>query len=186
VKQRWDDLVTRDPALDWGALMARIDLIFRSFHEAWTKQELALARPYLSDNLFQTQRYWVEAYQRQKLKNLTDGARIVAVHLARVVSDARYDAITVRVFATGLDYTVDERGEVVGGSKARERAYSEYWTLIRGVDRAGAPRATADCPSCGADLDVNMAGVCRYCDAKVTAGEFDWVLSRIEQDEAYG
>jgi hypothetical protein len=30
-----------------------------------------------------------------------------------------------------------------------------------------------------------MAGSCEHCNAKVTSGEFDWVLSRIEQDEAY-
>jgi hypothetical protein len=30
-----------------------------------------------------------------------------------------------------------------------------------------------------------MAGTCKYCQAKVTTGEFDWVLSRIEQDEVY-
>jgi ferredoxin len=30
-----------------------------------------------------------------------------------------------------------------------------------------------------------MAGNCAYCHVKVTAGEFDWVLSRIEQDESY-
>ena len=30
-----------------------------------------------------------------------------------------------------------------------------------------------------------MAGSCTHCNAKVTSGEFDWVLSRIEQDEAY-
>jgi hypothetical protein len=31
-----------------------------------------------------------------------------------------------------------------------------------------------------------MAGNCTYCKAKVTSGEFDWVLSQIEQDESYG
>ena len=30
-----------------------------------------------------------------------------------------------------------------------------------------------------------MAGVCTYCQVKVTTGDFDWVLSRIEQDEVY-
>jgi hypothetical protein len=30
-----------------------------------------------------------------------------------------------------------------------------------------------------------MAGECRYGKAKVTTGEFDWVLTRIEQDEGY-
>jgi hypothetical protein len=42
------------------------------------------------------------------------------------------------------------------------------------------------CPSCGAPLDnVNAAGICGYCDGKITSGRFDWVLSRIEQAEAY-
>jgi hypothetical protein len=186
VQDRWRSLVARDPALGWDTLTARVDLVFRTFHAAWRQQDLAPVRPFLSDNLFQAQTYWVEAYKRQRLRNLTDGARIVGVQLARIVSDARYDAITVRVFATGLDYTVDEHGAVVGGSRDRERAYSEYWTLIRGIDRTGAPRVDPVCPSCGAGLDVNMAGKCAHCGAKVTAGEFDWVLSRSEQDEVYG
>jgi hypothetical protein len=30
-----------------------------------------------------------------------------------------------------------------------------------------------------------MEGNCAYCGALVTAGDFDWVLSRIEQDDSY-
>ena len=105
--------------------------------------------------------------------------------MSDVRSDVHYDAITVRLFASGLDYTLDEHGRVVSGSKHRERAYSEYWTLIRGASVRGAPRLTRECPSCGAPLEVNMAGSCTHCQAKITSGEFDWVLSRIEQDEAY-
>ena len=182
---RWKALTDRDPALTWPGFTARIELVFRTFHQAWTGREPLLVRPYLSDNLFQTQLYWIEAYRRQHLVNRTDGAHIVTTHLCRVIADARYDAVTVRVFATGLDYTVNDAGEVVGGNKERPREYTEYWTLIRGNDRTGAPRATPECPSCGATIEVNMAGQCRYCNAKVTSGEFDWVLSRIEQDEVY-
>ena len=43
----------------------------------------------------------------------------------------------------------------------------------------------ANCPNCGALLKINMAGVCEYCNGKLSSGAFDWVLSRIEQDEAY-
>jgi hypothetical protein len=30
-----------------------------------------------------------------------------------------------------------------------------------------------------------MAGTCDHCGAHVTGGEFDWVLSKIEQDDSY-
>ena len=41
------------------------------------------------------------------------------------------------------------------------------------------------CPSCGAPLDLTMAGNCERCGIHLTLGEFDWVLSKIEQDESY-
>ena len=92
----------------------------------------------------------------------------------------------MRLFAKGLDYVVDDSGKVLSGSKSRQRAYSEYWTLVRGTNRKGPTRTDLACPSCGAPLDINMVGDCKYCKAKVTTGDFDWVLSKIEQDEAYG
>lgn len=37
----------------------------------------------------------------------------------------------------------------------------------------------------GAALAEGQAAVCEYCGGKVTTGDFPWILSRIEQDEAY-
>ncbi len=180
-----DALWRRDPSFLWPAFEQRVALIFGEFQLAWSNRDLVKMRPYLSDNLFQMQEYWVEAYRAQKLRNVTENARIERIELARVESDASFDALTIRLWATSLDYTVTDDGKLVTGSKSRERRYSEYWTLIRGSSRKGPTRTEPVCPNCGAPLDINMVGTCKYCQAKVTSGEFDWVLSRIEQDEAY-
>jgi len=37
------------------------------------------------------------------------------------------------------------------------------------------------CPNCGANLELSDSGKCQYCDAVVTSGEYDWVLSEITQ-----
>ncbi len=184
---RLAELMSRDPSVTGTALQKRLHRIFHTFQAAWSNQDLTPMRPYLSDFLFQTQSYWVRAYRDAGLINRTDQSRILEVQFAKVVRDAYFDAITVRMFATGLDVTVDRQsGKVVGGNAQRERTYSEYWTLIRGVNVTGAPRETGDCPNCGAPTtQINMAGQCTHCNAHVTAGEFDWVLSRIEQDDSY-
>jgi hypothetical protein len=39
------------------------------------------------------------------------------------------------------------------------------------------------CPNCGAPLEINQIGECKYCKAAVASGRFDWVLSRIEQED---
>ena len=124
-------------------------------------------------------------YKRQSLINHTDGARILDIHMANVTTDAVFDAITVRVFATGKDFTVTEDGQLVSGSQKYERRYSEYWTFIRGRSVVAAPSTDPTCPNCAAPIAVNMAGSCKHCDVKITRGDFDWVLSRIEQDESY-
>jgi uncharacterized protein with PIN domain len=65
--------------------------------------------------------------------------------------------------------------------------FTEYWTFVRTAGKSHRAEATAaNCPSCGAPLDnVSESGVCGYCDARITGGEYDWVLSAIDQDEAY-
>jgi ribosomal protein L37AE/L43A len=66
------------------------------------------------------------------------------------------------------------------------RRWSEYWTFIRNRNaKAQHARTELSCPNCGAPLKVNATGICQFCGGKVTSGEFDWVLSKIEQDESY-
>jgi hypothetical protein len=162
-----------------------VGVIFNELQPAWSTREWARARPFVSDQLFQMLAYWIESYKRAGLRNVTENARITGIELAAVVSDRYYDAVTVRVRATGLDYTVADDGRVLSGSRSRERPYTEYWTLIRGSSARTRALAEKACPNCGAPLAINMSGNCTHCGAKVTSGEFDWVLSRIEQDEAY-
>lgn len=179
-------LGARDPSFDVQALFARVGLVFQTLQVAWSSLSWERARPYLSDNLWTAQTYWIEAYRRSGLRNVMENPRIGKLELARVTSDRWYDAITLRVYATGLDYTLRESdGAVVGGDRKRERQYTEYWTLIRATGARGPARTDAACPGCGAPLDINAAGECGHCRVKLTSGQFDWVLSRIEQDETY-
>jgi len=186
LEPRMAALRARDPAFDQALVQQRVGMIFQTMQHAWTSLEWDRARPFLGDNLFHAQRYWIDAYRRSGLRNVTQRTRILRIDLARVAQDRWFDAITLRVYATGLDYTIrDVDRAVVGGNPARERMYSEYWTLLRGVSASGPTRVQPVCPSCGAALQVNMAGQCGHCSAKVNSGEFDWVLARIEQDEVY-
>ena len=58
-------------------------------------------------------------------------------------------------------------------------------TLNRAPRDKLAAGASGKCGNCGAPLKVTMAGSCEFCGAHVTAGAFDWVLSKIEQDDTY-
>jgi hypothetical protein len=183
---RFQELQQRDPAVSWQALTGRVAHIFDELQVAWSARDPLRIRPYVSDNQFQAMYYWIDLYTQAKCRNLNENAAILRIDLANVLTDAHYDAITLRIFASGLDYTVSDDGKLLSGNRHQPRTYSEYWTLIRGTASRGEPRKDSNCPHCGAPLRIGMAGTCEYCRVKITAGEFDWVLSRIEQDESYG
>jgi predicted lipid-binding transport protein (Tim44 family) len=176
-----------NPTFSWGHFQARARLIFDELQAAWSTLNWERARPHETDNLFQMHQYWIDAYKRQHLRNALDQCSVTAMQPVKITEDAFYNSITLRIGAQGYDYTVDDGGKVVSGSKTSLRQWSEYWTFIRNRNaKPVAARTDLNCPNCGAPLKVNTVGICEFCGGKITSGEFDWVLSRIEQDESYG
>jgi hypothetical protein len=175
-----------NPQFSWTSFQERARLIFNELQAAWSSLNWDRARPHETDNIFQMHQYWIDAYKRQGLRNIVDNLAIVAMQPVKIQEDAFYHAITVRIWAQGNDYTIDQSGRVVSGSKSRLRSWSEYWTFIRNKSaKPAAAHVDLNCPNCGAPLKVNASGICEFCGGKITSGEFDWVLSKIEQDEAY-
>jgi hypothetical protein len=164
----------------------RLAMIYTELNKAWSEGKLAPIRGFVSDGLYDYLQYWIDAYQAQGLRNALVDMRITKTELAKVVRDTYFSSVTVRIWGTGKDFVVHgATGKVVRGSKRRERAYSEYWTLIRSASRTGPARTDKRCNNCGAPLQITMAGACSHCGAHVTSGEFDWVLSKVEQDDSY-
>ncbi|MDP2311814.1 MAG: TIM44-like domain-containing protein [Pseudomonadota bacterium] len=177
----------RHPDFQWEGFRSRVIEVFVRIQQAWSDGKWEQARPFETDFLFQQHRYWIERYAAEGLRNGSANIQVTDVVLARVTVDAYLEAVTVRIFAQMRDWTEDRAGNVVGGSKVKDRVFSEYWTFLRSAGKTARPRDEVDrCPSCGAPLDnVSETGVCGYCDAKITGGDYDWVLSTIDQDEAY-
>jgi endogenous inhibitor of DNA gyrase (YacG/DUF329 family) len=177
---------SNNPPFSWGEFQARARLIFDELQAAWSTLNWERARPHETDNLFQMHQYWIDAYRRQRLRNALDQCTVTAMQPVKIMEDKFYNSITLRIGAQGYDYTVNDSGRIISGSKTSLRRWSEYWTFIRNRQaQPMAARADLNCPNCGAPLKVNIAGVCQFCGGKITSGDFDWVLSKIEQDESY-
>jgi hypothetical protein len=160
----------------------RVRFIASELQAAWSARDWERVRPLETEPLFQMHRYWIDAYRAQGLTNYVDGFTITNIEVAKSSRDAFYESLTVRIFAKGADYTVDEDGDVVSGSRTRTRAWSEYWTFIRSAAPAS---GTINCPNCAATVTLGATGICDFCGGKLTSGTFDWILSAIEQDEVY-
>jgi predicted lipid-binding transport protein (Tim44 family) len=183
--------LARNPEFDWGRFTKRTRSTFIELQHAWSSLDWERARPLETDTLFQGHRFWIERYKRQQLRNVLDEIDVTNIVVCNIEPDPFYEAITVRIFSSMLDYTVDLGNELVGGNEHTPRQFSEYWTFIRSRKhtKPGEPEKVISdkpvCPSCGVLLEINQAGVCTHCDTLVASGEFDWVLALIQQDESY-
>ena len=177
----------RHPEFDPRGFGTRVEHVYRALQAAWSSGRWNEARPYVTDRMFQTLRFWVERYTAHGLRNQLTDVELERVRIVKVQVDAWYESITVRLWGSMKDSIVRSDGKVVGGNPNQPRRFSEYWTFLRAAGGEAGTRADQPgCPSCGAPLDrINQAGICGYCDTKITTGRFDWVLARIEQPEAY-
>jgi len=159
---------------------------FTDIYTNWSKLTWNDVRHLLTDRLWESYKFWIDEYKRNGYRNMLDDTKILKMHLAKIETDKFYEAVTVRIYASAKDYVVNNQGTVLGGYKKAPRVFSEYWTFIR---RSGVENDNYDmksCPNCGAPLDkMGQNGVCDYCGAKVSTGEFSWVLAVITQDEEY-
>jgi len=178
---------TRYPQFRRPAFQQKVRDIFVQLQDAWTSGRWEHARAYQTDHLYQSHRYWMDRYHDFGLRNVLEQVEVMDVTIVKLTADAFYEAATVRIKARMIDYTVDKSGAVVGGHKSKPRTFTEYWTFIRTAGKSSARQGDLQhCPSCGGPLDkLSQMGVCGYCGAKIASGAHDWVLSTIEQDEAY-
>ncbi len=180
-------LKQRHGAFDEAAFAQRTALVFERLQSAWSDGRWSEARPFVTDRMFQTLRFYVEGYERAGLRNHLDDIHLERQQIVRVEVDRYFEAITVRLWGSMKDSVIDGTGRVVGGNADVARRFSELWTFLRSAEGAGDSHGDRlACPSCGAPLDrVNETGICGYCDSKITTGRFDWVLARIEQPESW-
>jgi predicted lipid-binding transport protein (Tim44 family) len=174
-----------DPAFDATAFFARVRTAFMTLEDAWCRQQLDAGRAFLSPGAYFAWSAQLETLAAEGRRNVMEHLTVNAVTPLRVVHGRVFDDLTVRISAASADYEVDKDGRVVFGDRT-VRPFVEEWTFQRsvGTTTSGKPGTLENqCPRCGAPLALTQIGECRYCKAAVTSGKFDWVVSRIEQED---
>jgi predicted lipid-binding transport protein (Tim44 family) len=177
-----------DSGFDMGAFLTRVKTGFLALEDAWCRQNLEAGRAFLSPGAYFAWRAQLETLAAEGRRNVMEGLEVRHVEPLRVVHGRVFDDLTVRIAAVSSDYEVDNAGRIVFGDKS-VRPFTEDWTFQRSVGVASSGKAgtlESTCPNCGAPLSLTQIGECRYCKAAVTSGKFDWVVSRIEQEDGVG
>lgn len=181
VAQGLAEIKAHDPLFDETAFLEDVQKVFFLIQEAWTECKPAISRQVMADGIWQQHQVKIQQYIDQHRRNVLDNLTITDLTIVSAHSDQNFDTITVQVLAACADYDVDDKGHIVRGDR-HVGPWKENWTFQRSSDattKVGAGTMNSHCPNCGAPLDLDMQGVCKYCHAAIMGGEYDWVLARI-------
>lgn len=179
-----------DPQFNENDFLADANRAFFTIQQAWTERKPDLSRQVMSDGIWQQHKFQIDQYLSGNKQNVLDNLAIQNSVVVAASSDDAFDTVVVRFFASCADYDIDlsdDKRKVLRGS-TEISDWAEDWIFNRSskaVTKPDGGTLRKKCPNCGAPLDLDLAGTCRYCQAPVMSGEFDWVLSRIEQLPSY-
>ena len=173
-----------DPNFNQQQFLDRAQVAFFLLQKAWQDRNVDEGRAYMSPGLYMGWKTQVDQMTAEHRKNVLEALYIQGMNIVKATHDDNFDNITVRVDASAKDYDIDDRTGKKTSGDSHDTPFTEFWTFSRS---AGTKTLVSGgiiekkCPNCGAPLEVNATGECKYCNQPVTSGKFDWVLSRIDQ-----
>jgi predicted lipid-binding transport protein (Tim44 family) len=173
-----------DPGFEETRFINDAERAFFTVQQAWTELKPDMSRRVMADGIWQQHRVQIEGYESAHKRNVLEGLAIANASIISASSDATYDTIVLRLLAGCADYDIDVTNDkIVRGNKDFTQ-WTEDWCFQRSSEattKTEGGTMAARCPNCGAPLDLDLQGVCKYCHEAVMSGKYDWVLTRIEQ-----
>jgi predicted lipid-binding transport protein (Tim44 family) len=180
------EFLKRNPGFDQVEFLHKVDVAFPAIQEAWSKQDLAGVRRFISDGVYQ--RFTTQFLMMKRLKqtNELSDVQLLNSRIDRYEADGEFDILHVLLQARVDDQFVCEGNSQLdtGGTET----FVEAWSFLR---KRGRPKKdiydTDNCPACGAPLpaDLGEVSTCPHCSTLINSGEFDWVLAEITQADDY-
>lgn len=177
-------LTEKDPAFDEAAFNSRVEAAFIKIQSAWSNQDLAPVRHFISDGILERFTLQIDEQRELGYRNDMQQVRIYDIAICQIRADSLFDEFTVRIVASAIDRRVTlDNQRVIQGSDQPEN-FAECWSFIRrrGVStRSGPGLMEGHCPNCSAEININQSENCGQCNSLLRSGEYDWVLAEITQ-----
>lgn len=120
-----------DPSFDKEAFETEVIQLFLDMQRCWGECDYSEVEGRISPVLKDLHSTWIKQYLARQERNIISEPKVEQIAWAEIMLDEPDQIITVRVFASMLDVTVNQNFETISGSAEQRRYCSEYWTFRR-------------------------------------------------------
>lgn len=118
--------------------------------------------------------------EKLKQRMIYDEVNVRTVNIVNSYVQDNKNYIDVNILAKYIYCVIDEDGNTISGDDSRSFMVNYKLTFAKKINNKehGIVRK---CPGCGASIDVNGSGTCKYCGAVYNLDDYDYVLMEIEK-----
>jgi predicted lipid-binding transport protein (Tim44 family) len=122
-----------DAAFDPERMAATASDVFFKVQAAWMARDMGSARDSLTPEMYDRMQGQCTELRAQRRINRLENIAVRSTEVTEAWQEQGQDFVTVAFVASVLDYTTDESGQVIDGSRTEPVRFEEYWTFVRPV-----------------------------------------------------
>ena len=122
-----------DAAFDPARMGAAASDVFFKVQAAWMARDMGSARDSLTPQMYDRMQAQCAELRAQRRINRLENIAVRSTDVTEAWQEQGQDFVTIAFVANVLDYSTDESGQVVDGSRTEPVRFGEYWTFVRPV-----------------------------------------------------
>jgi hypothetical protein len=173
-----EDISIHDPGFNVAALTGWAMAVTGLLRESLVTGDAKPAQTFMANGLYRAHQALLELRTDAGVSD-TGSWRAVSAAVAGVTRSALVEQVWVRVSCQGWRWEQHGPTGATMRGGPEQTTWSEDYTFARAAGALTPPGGGLPanrCPSCGAGLNLDSGGACRYCRGVVTAGRHDWAL----------
>jgi hypothetical protein len=152
--------------------------IFYNVQMGWMEFDYDKLKELLTDELYNTYLMDLEALKIKNQKNVMKSFELIETKLVNLREENNQYIAKVILEVKFIDYIEDSNThKLLRGSNTHKLDNTYELTFVRTKE----DKKVDICPSCGAQVNGNVSGICEYCKSKLINNTHDWVLSKKEK-----
>lgn len=176
-----NELEIKDQNFNESMFITRVNNIFIKLFTGIMFQNLDDVRHNISDNVYEYAINIINESKNKNLRRMYDELNIKSTDIININVNDNYYEIEVIITTRYLKYFIKlDSGDYASGDKDN-RIIEKYRLIFRKNKNTKVQKSVRYCTNCGASIDINDSGKCKYCNTYYDTKKYDYILDEIEE-----
>ena len=175
------ELIQKDKTFNESEFISKVDNTFIMLLSGIMTENIEKVKHKLSQELFKKYDNYVKKLKINNQRQMYGDPNIKQTKIENIFEDENRYIIKVLLVSRYMDYIInkDTKKIIMGNNNERIEIHN-HLTFIK-LKNAKEESIIRKCPNCGASMDTNSTGICKYCHSIYDTYSYDWILTNIER-----